>query len=195
MSKFFVLSLPRSRSKWLSEFLSYAGKRCGHDLLVECASAKDFAAALARVDGTCETGAVLGWRLLREEWPDAKLITIHRPVEEVMWSFYKQGLQVNRFDMELRADMLQACAKSEGVLSFSYSSLANSDVCASIFAHCLDLSMEYDWWAEMSKKNIQIDLAARGRRLVENAPKLEALKLDIAARSSKLGGASWARLN
>ena len=71
--KFLILSLPRSRSKWLSCFLSPPGRDCGHDLIVGCGSLADFSKALALRVGSCETGAMVGWKLVRQVMPEVRL--------------------------------------------------------------------------------------------------------------------------
>lgn len=185
---FFVLSLPRSRSKWVSEFLSFAGKRCGHDLAVECGSVKEFELAVGQFDGTAETGAVLGWRMLRERWPAAKLVTIHRSAREVAGSFLRAGWDVDLAELAMREQLLLACAQSGGVLSLTFEQLGNFDACEALFGHCLDLGLEWDYWAEMNARNIQIDLSERAAMLQRNAVGLAQLRSEISAsRSSTCG--------
>lgn len=186
--RFFVLSLPRSRSKWLSEFLSFGGRRCGHDLIVECGGSEEFAEALEGFEGSVETGAMLGWRGLRDRWPQAKILTVHRPIGEVYWSFRKLGLEISLEQLALREQMLLACAKSRGVMSVTFDQLNNFDACAGVFGHCLELGLEYDYWAEMNAKNIQIDMGERLARLAMNAPRLEAFKTEMLAH---VGVQSW----
>lgn len=187
--KFFVLSLPRSRSKWMSEFLSYGGKLCGHDLVVDCASAGDFERALEQLDGTCETGAVLGWKVLRAKWPRAKFVTVHRPIGEIVRSFEILGLAVDFMDLAMKEQMLLALSQSPGVVSITFDQLSSFEVCGAIFGHCLGMGLEYDYWAELNSKNIQIDMEQRLRVLARNAPALAAFRQDIAR--AQIGVPSW----
>ena len=64
---FIVLSLPRSRSAWISAFLSYGGRKCGHDLAPTCGTMAEFVAMFGGggYAGTAETGAVVGWKAIR----------------------------------------------------------------------------------------------------------------------------------
>lgn len=193
--KFFVLALPRSRTKWLSEFLSFGGKVCGHDLSVECASAEDFALAISPLDGSAETAAVLGWKLLRDRWPKARFLTVHRPVAEVANSLWLQGIRPDWEELMLREQMLLACAHSSGVMSVTFEQLKSFDICSAVFGHCLEMGLEYDYWAELSNRVIQIDMAERIERLRLNASALASFRLDIASRSSSLGESQWTGLN
>lgn len=187
--KFFVLSLPRSRSKWLSEFLSFAGRTCGHDLIVDCKSEKEFEIAVERYDGTCETGAMLGWKVLRTRWPNARIVTVHRPIIEVYRSFRAMGIEVSLDDLAIKEQLLLACAQSPGVLSVTFDQLESFEICGAIFAHCLDLGLEPDYWSEMSRRNIQIDMRARIEKLQRNALGLAAFRASVVA--SQNGAQSW----
>lgn len=189
MEKFFILALPRSRTKWLSEFLSFAGKRCGHDLVVDCASESDFERAVAPLDGTVETGAMLGWKVLRKRWPAAKFLTVHRPIAEIVSSFNRLGLGIDVNDLMLKEQMLLALAQSEGTLSVTFDQLGSFEVCSAIFGHCLEMGLEYDYWAEWAARNVQIDMDERIARLARNASGLASFRASIAA--AQLGGQSW----
>ena len=63
---FVVLAMPRSRTKWLSQFLSYGPWQVGHDEIRHCRSMDDVAAWLSQpFTGTIETAARAAfWRLL-----------------------------------------------------------------------------------------------------------------------------------
>src|ERR1700739_4123082 len=103
MQKFIIFSLPRSRSFWLSKFLSFGEPRVGHDLAIRCASIEDFVEQLAQVDGTIETGAVLGWRGVRKVLPKARLLVRRRPLVQVGRSLVNQGLQFDHSDLLFKA--------------------------------------------------------------------------------------------
>lgn len=192
---FFILSLPRSRSKWLSSLLTDAGRICGHDMLLDCASIADFELALRNVDGTAETAGVEGWRVLRNRFPQSQFITIHRPVAEVIASIEAKGWQVDRNQLLMREQLLLACSQSREVISFTYDQLNSFDVCSWIYGECLDLTLDFVWWKEMSQRNIQIDLDLRLRQIIANQPKARALREEVALLLPKIGDASWAHLN
>lgn len=183
---FIILSLPRSRSAWLASFLSYGGLRCGHDIAVDCASIADFRAALAVLAGTCETGAAFAWRLLREEYPAAKMVVVRRPVAGVMASFAKllpaEALPALDHEMWMRACYLGELSEQPGVMFIEHRALVYEDVCARLFEHCLGIPHDHDWWLRASKINIQIDWPRRLQRLAQNAEQIAALKAEVAER-------------
>lgn len=193
MAQFLILSLPRSRSKWLSIYLSYAGRKCGHDLAVECSSIKDFEERLNLVDGSAETGAMLGWKLIKEKMPKVKLLVIRRPVGEVADSFARHGITIDPGLLEARAAVLDACSAS-GVPSFAYSALDHGEVARAIFEYCLDLGWDQEWWEGLRQRNIQIDLPRRMHELWARREALGQFNSEVLAASQKLGSSSCLKM-
>ena len=197
MAKFIILALPRSRTKWVSEWLGFNGRySVGHDLAVDCSSVADFEDCLEAVDGTVETGAVMGWRLLREYYPDLRIATIARPVWAVIQSLDAFGLgQANRDDMFARAEMLTALAQQPGVENFTFDGLSRESECARLWEFCLGRDFDFDHWVEMKDQNIQIDMKERVSRIAANAPGLELLRADLVSEISKIGNTGSSILN
>lgn len=174
----------------MSEFLSYPGRLCGHDLAVECSSIAEFEASVFAHDGSCETGAVLGWRLWREKYPGLKLVTVHRPVPEIMDSFRQFGLSPNYEEMLQREAMLEGLASQEGVLAVSFEQLRYRETVARIFEHCLELSFDDDWWEDLRERNIQVNMKERLLLLHSNFSRLENLKNEVLLATSRLEDSS-----
>lgn len=185
---FIILSLPRSRSAWLAHFLRYSGRAVHHDLATECSSVGDFKAKLRLLDGTVETGAVLGWRLIREELPEAKLVVVRRDFREVGLSLAKFGLQPPWHELIQRAMMLDAVSEVPGVLTIEYSALDDPLVCKALFEFCLDLPFDWAWWQQFHTTNIQVNMPRRLAHLAANYANLEAFKLEVSTKSQLLPG-------
>jgi len=194
MASFLIISLPRSRSAWLASFLCYHGKSCGHDLIVDCASLHEFEMALARHDGSCETGAVVGWKMLAQR-QGLRLFAIHRPVGEIVDSLRRNGLEPDVEVLEQRAEMLAALSRVARVRSFSFAQLDEEEVCREIFESCLGLEWDRDWWLAFRNANIQIDFASRVRKLAARRAELGRFTEEIISRSAQLGESSCLRLN
>lgn len=188
-SPFFVISLPRSRSAWLASFLSYKGLKCGHDLLVDCGSVAEFENAMAGVAGSCETAAVVGWKLLRSKWPMSKIVVITRDIPAIVASCVAQGLNVDVGQFIERREMLDMLSASQGVRTFEFEELRDPQVCKAIFEWLLEREFDAEWWANLSAKNIQIDLVSRVRAIQNNNERLSALTTEVLAATRQLGGA------
>jgi hypothetical protein len=176
---FIVFSLPRSRSAWVARFLSYGGKRCGHDLATECGSLAELTGRLhGEYAGTAETGAVVGWRALLRRIPNARIAVIRRPVREIYDSLSHFGLGSSALMDELidRDAMLDELAKVHGVKSFTFAGLNTIDSCRDLFEHCLGIPFDWEWWESLAGVNIQVDVAERLRFLEANRSRIEAIK-------------------
>jgi hypothetical protein len=167
----------------MAHFLRYGGKRVGHDILLQCNSISDFVMGLREhMDGTCETAAMLGWELLREQIPGVKIVTIHRPLEEVIESLEAAEFPVERKELARRAEMLEAAGEAEGTLRVNYADLSDPFVCKGIFEFCLDLPFDWDWWSKFSQVNIQIDASQRLAHLLAQSAAMAGFKAEVRAR-------------
>lgn len=179
---FVVFSLPRSRSTWLSLFLSYKGRVIGHDIGSDCASPEDFLDRLG--EGTCETGAVFAWRRIREARPDCKFVLVYRRPQDVCASLERFGL--NGYWAEMHDRLLfmdQIAAQEPQTLVLSYDDLTDPSKCAKLFEYCLDEPFDLDWWVRMDAINVQTDMPKQLGKLIRNHAKLEALKDDLRRRA------------
>lgn len=176
MQPFVIFSLPRSRSAWLSRFLSYGDWDCGHEQLRYMRSLDDVKSWLGLPNtGSCETAAAPFWRLLPK---DIKVVTIRRPVSNVLESLAAQGVsgpeiirQINYLDRKL--DQVERRVPS--VLSVPYDELRQIDMCALLFEHCLPYRFDEIWWHAWQARNIQINLPSLIRYVKGHLPALNRL--------------------
>jgi len=179
---FLVFALPRSRTAWLSRFLTYGPFYAGHDEVRHCRSLEDVRAWLGQPGvGSVETAVGPFWRLLRALQPDARVVVVRRPVDDVVASLMGTGLgcfdpavvtpAMHRLDRKLE----QIERRVPGVLSVAYSDLDDEATCARVFEHCLGLPHDHAWWAAVSAVNIQVNLAHVIRYYNAHAPQLAKL--------------------
>lgn len=193
---FLVLSLPRSRSAWLSHFLAYDGRRVGHDLALDCDSIENFLKPfVAGLAGSCETGAVLGWKVLRQRLPMARLALVRRPLAEVLFSLERFGLDFDESDLFLKNELLDLVSSLPGVRSWDFDDLRGELACQQLFEFCLGEPFDRDWWWELHFTNIQVDMKARWAKIQSRQPQMLALRAEIAAASLLLPGGAPCRSN
>jgi len=185
-SPFIVLALPRSRTMWLSRFLSYGEWHCGHDELQHCRSLEDawtwFKQPCA---GTVETAAAPFWRLLLRHQPDIRIVTVRRPVDDVLASVLRvvPGCSpVEMLDLLRRMDhkLDQIEARVPCVLSVRFDDLAQESACAAVFEHCLLYDHDPEWWAACNAQHVSGNLAAQVRYAQAYLPQIQ--KLERAAK-------------
>ena len=180
--KFVVFCLPRSRSAWLSRFLTYGDWICGHEELRHMRSLDDVRMWFEQPSiGTVETAAAPWWRLLERFAPDAKVVVIHRPVDDVVESLMR--LPGQSFDCSILKTAMtkldhklgQIERRVPNVLSVDYASLSDETACASVFEHCLPYRHDHSHWKRLDPINIQIDMRAMMRYFEAYRPALQKL--------------------
>lgn len=184
-SPFVILGLPRSRTAWLAKFLTYKGWSCGHEELRHMRGLGDIKAWLSQdFTGACETAAAPWWRLLVKYRPDVKIVTIRRPVQEVVNSLLALDMQghysfnheiISREIRRLDAKLDQIEARVPGVISIDYDDLREEWACAGIFEHCLGLPFDEDWWLKLDQENVQCSMIGLMRYFDANRSALKVL--------------------
>ena len=177
MRPFIIYALPRSRTYWLSRFLSFGGWHCGHDELRHVRSLQDVKTWFSQpYTGTAETLAAPWWRLVQSVCPDIRTVVIRRPVAQVVdslmarASFDRAIITNNMTKLDHKLDQIEA--RVPGVLSVSFDDLATASACAALFPHCLGLPFSRLWWQDLSGVNLQSDLAATLRYMQAYEPQL-----------------------
>jgi hypothetical protein len=192
MAPFVVLALPRSRTYWLSKFLTYGNWTCGHDEIRHARSLSDVQAWLARPrTGTAETAAALFWRVLRRLAPHARVVVLRRDPSAVFASLLRLPVefdaaimvqQLRRLDAAL--DEVAACWP--GALSVAFEDLRHEATCAAVFEHCLGLSHDHAWWASLAESNLQADIPALLHETLANERLITRLNRGIACRDYRM---------
>jgi hypothetical protein len=179
---FIVLGLPRSRTAWLSRFLTYGDHVCGHEELRHCRSLGDVEQWFSQsCIGTSETSAAPFWRLFERFAPDARIVIVRRPVADVVesvvrlpsFSVDREALTKAMVQLDRKLD--QVAARCKNVLSVSFAELHDEQVCRSVFEHCLPYDYDPRQFAFWSPINIQIDMRAIARYVAAYRPALEKL--------------------
>jgi hypothetical protein len=169
-----VFSLPRSRSFWLSRFLSHNGWTCGHDEIRHLRSLGDARAWLARPrTGTAETAAAPFWRLLRRLAPDARVVVVRRDPAAVFASLLRLPVAFDAAVMvrqlrRLDAALDEVSAHWPGALSVSFEDLRCEAACAAVYEHCLGQPHDPAWWAALAGQNLQADVVSVLREVLAN---------------------------
>lgn len=185
---FLIFGLPRSRTYWLAQFLSYdasgdaepqfARWHCTHDHAAFIRSVDDVKAWLSLDHvGSTETGAAPWWRLARQYRPDVKLAVVRRDRREVIESLMSFGLFDRRKLTVILARYdraLDSAARAPGCLSVGFDELRDEAPCARVFEHCLELPFDRAWWSALAGQNLQVNLRAQIAYTRANQPQIAA---------------------
>lgn len=192
MPPFIVYALPRSRTAWLSRFLSYGEWHCGHDELRHQRSLEDIASWFRQpLTGTAETAGAPWWRLALKHAPDARVVVVRRPVGDVVDSLCQVGLGFARDALEREMRRLdrkldQIVKRVPNCLEVQFYDLHSEDTCRAIFEHCLGLPFDHAWWSHWAPQNVQISVPAQYRHYMAYRDQIERLRAQAEVSSRSL---------
>lgn len=179
MTPFLVLAQPRSRTAWLSHFLTYGQWHCGHEEARHLRSLEDAQSWLNMpFTGSAETAVAPHWRTLIKLRPDVKIVTIRRPIQESVDSFNRLPFAWDQEFLKRRISSIdtkldQIKARLSGVMEVNFHDLTNEAVCARIFEHCLELPHDSARWNRLQGMNIQCDMGHISRYVQGNLKALQ----------------------
>lgn len=201
MAPFIIYALPRSRTNWLSNFLTYRDWTCWHEIAVRLREVGDIAAFFDNggegKTGTAETGVAPGWRLIQHYVPGIRAVVIRRPVEEVVSAMLRIDLRglgqiredVLRKNLEYRDRCLDQISAQSGALTFAYADLGREEVCRAIFEHCLPYSFDREHWRAWKDRNTQVDMREAFAYFLQHKDLVERFKRDCFADMRRLHAA------
>ncbi|CCG40161.1 GNAT family N-acetyltransferase [Magnetospirillum molischianum] len=183
---FVVFGLPRSRTKWLSVFLSYGPWVCCHDSLLGLSNIEGLVKLLSAPNtGLSETAMAFAAPVIRKLFPEVRFVVVRRrDLEDVRTSMEAVGLHYPDGLLEQMAVHLDAVSALPGTLTVSFEDLRDEDACRSVFEHCLGLPWNRGWWEALADQNIQIDMPARIAACEVALPRVNTFAADIAAMMS-----------
>lgn len=192
---FLIYGLPRSRTAWLSAFLSYKEFQCFHEIAICMRSVEDVRNFFARPNvGSCETAVAQGRQLVKHIVPNIKEVVVLRPVEEVVSSVMNMDVSgVATYDEKLlRRNMnygdrvLRKIANDPSVLMVNYHDLNQEKTCRTIFEHCLPYPFDKSWWEAIKDDNIQANVKGVLEYYHKNRDAIECFKSACKSELRKL---------
>lgn len=188
MPPFIIYSRGRSRTAWLTAFLTYGQWKCYHEVGIRLRSLQDIKDLFSLSNiGILETTAIHARPLIKYVCPEIKEVVILRPLEEVIDSFLQTDTGgIVTWDEEkmhkilMRGDReLRKLAQSPEVLAIEYAELATCEGCKKIFEFCLPYEFNDDWWELTKDQNIQIDMKKFFQYALENKEAIENFKKQL----------------
>lgn len=184
---FLILCLPRSRSAWMAHYLNYPLARpiqpVGHDILLGCERVEDFLNSYRNgMWGTVETSAAPLWKIVRKELPECKIVVVKRPLIEVWKSLNRIGWLGDLTELAELSETLNVAAAAPGVECVYVQGLDSPEVGKWLFEYCLEIDFDFEWWMDLHRVNIQVDVAAQAERV----QRAKDLKPEILERSREI---------
>ena len=146
-NKFFVLALPRSRTYWLSKFLSTESCEVEHDGSMNYRSIEEMIDNMP--DGNCDTALALHWEKLQ-----GKVVVIDRDLEECIMSCKKLNIEIDEIFMSKIALSLKAASEVHPVVP--YNDLSYENTCKWIFEYLTGEVFDRDHWLKFNETKIEV---------------------------------------
>lgn len=167
----------------MSHYLGSQDMLVGHDIGIGCKSVKEFATKFCGTyDGSCETGSMFAWKLIRDRVPGVKFVVIRRPRDQVAQSLQRIG--INDFDDELaeRDDYLDEVECQPESVRIEFDDLSRPVAAQMIMDHIApEIQFDVELFEKLNQINVQLNMGERFDRLRQFAPDTEALKADARA--------------
>lgn len=194
LAPFIVFTNGRSRTMWLSAFLTYGICVCNFEATARLSSFQEVTNALAIPGmGAAETLAAPAWRLLKLAAPTLRAVVVRRPLDEILASFAARVGDQIQFDSEKARVILTRIERAldlvsqhPDTLTVQFSELASEQTCKRIFEHCLPYHHDKGWWEYMNAKVLDPDVARLASYFNARTPQILALGAEVRHLTFKL---------
>lgn len=205
---FIIYTAGRSRTAWLSEFLTYGKYICHNEIAVQFRSMAQVERFLSNPwVGTAETGAAPGWRLIKAVCPTIRTVVVRRREADILESFLKlyadNGLRCDEERLVKIVRYEQRCLEQivaePGTLTVDFEALESMTTCRQVFEHCLPYEFDGAWWARMAARDVQAPVKKIVEYYQSHADAVEGFKRESRAflrklvRAGAIGGVAHAQ--
>lgn len=177
MNTFFILSLPRSRTAWLANFLTYEDSFCFHEALSTAGSIRGLRRMFERtgkeIVGNSDCANILLLPRLMEEFPDAKYVIIDRYAGDVAESLESVGLPYDE-NVQMSKRLLDEAIQNLDCLIIDYDYL-DEDACRELWNYCIGTEFDRKRWEMLDGMNITIDMEKMFDRIQSNREQINNL--------------------
>lgn len=180
---FFVFCLPRSRSAWLSNFLTYESVFCMHEPLPECRTIEDLEAKLVTtgtpIAGAADTGAMFWVDEIIEHFPSARFVVLARDPAGFVEQTRRMGATENDAiamleQFETTIGTLHKLGKR--TLTVASKQLDDYDVANKVWRHVgMPIDMHRLRYEQLRDTRVEVIMDRARDRVLRNADNIKAL--------------------
>jgi hypothetical protein len=167
MSPFFITGLPRSRTAWLANFMTYGGAYCRHEGLWKEAETITWLGAGPH-RGLADSTLPFAWERLSQSFPTFSLVIVEREPEasfDSLLGFLDRGeLRVNRTLLRHRFEglgrALRVLKHSTPHIAVKFEDLHKLETLHRIWEHCVPFPFDMTRAEMLETLNVQQELRA-----------------------------------
>lgn len=179
MRHFLIVSLPRSRTAWLANFLTYGQSFCYHEGLLGCSNIEQFKKRLestgTEISGNSDCGNVFFLDRIKELIPDIRIVVIKRDLEEVMSSLDAMGDQFGyRETVVAAAELIDKSQHYHSALTIDFNDIGE-DACKIIWEYCTGSVFNRNRWEMLDGINMEIDTHKKLKSMRDNQDQINEL--------------------
>lgn len=158
---FLICGWPRSRTMWLSEFLTVPGVSvCTHEATEFAENAEEFwnngkeFSKGVEIYGNSDSANLYGLRSMLALRPMTKVVWINRPMSEVRESMIKIGMPMSDATVWHITQLRDLCWEYMDMV-IDFDCLVHSHECREIWEHCLPgVPFDYERWGVYTDRKI-----------------------------------------
>ena len=158
-----MLALPRSRTYWLSKFLTTDTCKCEHDGCCNYSSIDEMLEKMP--DGNCDTALALVFDKLK----DSKVVIIYRNYHECLDALKEIGFEENSVLKKIRYKLLDAAVAFPCV---GFHDLDKEDTCRWLFEYLTEEKFDRERWLKMKDEIAEVSVPDELLRFKSNAANL-----------------------
>lgn len=185
-----ILGMPRSRTAWLSAFLSTPDRPFLHEPSVHWHGLHDLRTFLSNADAAaCDSGLTLFWRDILAFRPDVTLIVIHRSEQAVFASLIDAGIPLPRDIIRRLRVLSDATAEASMRAKFSadFDELKNPFSLRNLYRTAIGHECPDGWLQHWQDLRVQANWRARFLAAESNAEGFPAvLESRLAAKQAEV---------
>ena len=190
-----VFSAGRSRTMWLSAFLTYGVCVCNFEATAKVSSLQEVLTMLGIPGmGFAETLAAPAWPLLLTAEPRLRTVVVRRPIEEILASLVAATKDQLELDLPKLRHLLQYVRRALDKLSLQpqtltvdFHELAQEATCAAVFEHCLPYRHDHGWWKFLAAKNLNPDVRQLAALYLQRQEQIRAIGQECRHLMFRLG--------
>ena len=167
----FMLSLPRSRSAWMTEFMRPFVALALHNPLQQCATINELGEKIDAAPGgrvfVADVSAMFFFDELLLRFPGARYVVVHRPAREVELSMQRLGihppLNIRNAEKQL-LDIAQSIRGRADTMTGTFFELNSPQIVRAISKFAAGVDVPYGYYLRMKDRNIQVSVADQIKR-------------------------------
>lgn len=175
---FFILSLPRCRTAWLANFLTYEDSYCFHEGLLNVGQIRDLRGLFERtgksIVGNSDCGNILFLDQIVNEFPDTRFVMVERETDSVLSELDEMDGFSDVETILRGAELLKWAKEVYKPMVVDYWDMGK-ETCRSIWDYCIGTEFDETRWEMLDGIDMQIIPDKKVKQMIKHRNNIESL--------------------